>query len=178
MAKLLPVLLILIGVIAGGAAGFVVRPAPSEAVSEPEGEETKDATGDKEKTSKTAKASKTKEAAKEADSKLSFIKINNQFVVPIIKDDTVTAMVVLSISLETSDSETERIYNVEPKLRDVFLQVLFDHAYSGGFNGAFTVSPNMDVLRRDLLVSAQKIVGPAIHSILITDLVRQDVATP
>ena len=48
---------------------------------------------------------------------------------------------------------------MEPKLRDVFLQVLFDHANMGGFRGAFTRSDVLEPLRTALREAAQKHLG-------------------
>ena len=67
-----------------------------------------------------------------------YVKLNNQFVVPVVEDGRVAAMVVLSLSLEVEAGNTEAVYQREPKLRDAFLQVLFDHANVGGFCGSFT----------------------------------------
>jgi hypothetical protein len=68
------------------------------------------------------------------------------------------------------------VYRVEPKIRDAFLTVLFDHANSGGFDGAFTSSGSMEILRRALREAGQKAVGEAVVSdVLITGIVRQDV---
>ena len=63
----------------------------------------------------------------------------------------------------------------EPKLRDAYLQVLFDHANVGGFNGSFTSSGNMSILRRALLQTSQNLFGNLILDVLITDIARQDV---
>ena len=104
-----------------------------------------------------------------------FIKLNNQFVVPVVAAGRVEALVVLTLSLETALGLREAIYNREPKLRDAFLQVLFDHSNMGGFQGAFTRSNNLDVLRRALLEVAQREFGPNVFNVLIVDIARQDV---
>ena len=156
MGALLPIVLLILGVGAGVGAGFALRPAllaEGEVVVEHSEEAHVD----------------------ESASELSYVKINNQFVVPVIKQDRVSALVVLSLSLETLASETSAIYDREPKLRDAFLQVLFDHAYLGGFDGVYTASLAMDALRRSLLASARKVAGANISDVLITDIVRQDI---
>ncbi len=63
---------------------------------------------------------------------------------------------------------------MEPKLRDVFLRVLFDHANAGGFSGSFTKTTRMNTLRMGLLEAAQKALGPVVSDVLIVDVVRQD----
>jgi hypothetical protein len=103
-----------------------------------------------------------------------FVKLNNQFVVPVVEGGEVSALVILSLTVESALGTTERVYAQEPKLRDEFLQVLFDHANAGGFNGLFTGSNNLDVLRMALLEAAQGVLGNDALDILIVDIVRQD----
>ncbi|MEO9777873.1 MAG: flagellar basal body-associated FliL family protein [Sedimentitalea sp.] len=103
-----------------------------------------------------------------------FVKLNNQFVVPIVQADRVAALVVLSLSLETQAGARERVFEREPKLRDMFLRVLFDHANMGGFDGSFTRPGKLDVLRQSLADVAQKELGDDVESVLITDIARQD----
>lgn len=158
MKKLLPIILILIGVGAGGAAGFVLRPVP-----EPPTEEEIAA----------AEAEAAIEPEIDPDT-LAYVKLNNQFVVPVVEDDRVTSLVVLSISLETTPDQTEALYAREPKIRDEFLRVLFDHSYSGGFDGAFTASPNLDHLSEQLLTAVKRTTRSTVTDVLITDILRQD----
>lgn len=158
MKKILPLLLIIIGIGAGGAAGFVLRPEP-----EPPTEE------------EILEAAEEDASEPEVDpDTVAYVKLSNQFVVPVVENDKVTALVVLSISLETSSDQTELIYAREPKIRDEFLHVLFDHAYSGGFSGAFTASPNLDLLSEQLLLVVKKITKNIVSDVLITDILRQD----
>lgn len=116
-----------------------------------------------------------KEMAKpEAEDEPHYIAMQNQFVIPIVRDEKVGALVVLSLSLSVEPESDEAIFAREPKLRDAFLGVLFDHAHIGGFDGAFTESQRLSVLRVALLETAQAIVGPDVLDILITDIVRQE----
>ena len=100
--------------------------------------------------------------------------MNNQFVVPIVDEGRVSAMVVLSLSLEVEPGNTEAVYQREPKLRDAFLQVLFDHANIGGFSGSFTDVSNLVVLRTSLKEAASRVLGTVVVDVLITDIARQD----
>ena len=103
-----------------------------------------------------------------------FVKLSNQFVVPVVTDGRVSAMVVLSLTLGVAAGTTDATYAREPLLRDAFLQVLFDHANSGGFSGSFTDGSNLIVLRRNLKEAAVVVLGPAVEDVLITDIARQD----
>ena len=166
--KILPILLALIGLGAGIGGGLALRPDPAlvelDPCADPHGEDMKEMPSKNEEG----------EEGEEGESAFEYVKLNNQFVVPDLEDGRVAAMVVLSLSLEATTGSREVIYAKEPKLRDAFLQVLFDHANLGGFKGAFTDSGKMSALRKALLEVAQKNVGDEINDVLVIDIVRQD----
>lgn len=103
-----------------------------------------------------------------------YVTLDNQFVVPIVKDDKIDALIVLTVNIEVPAGGKDIVTLAEPKLRDKFLQVLFEHANLGGFSGNFTSSSNMRILREDLLAAARRVVGGNARDILILDIVRQD----
>ena len=160
--KLIPVLLALIGLGIGTGTGMFLRPAPEEPVAEgeaaAEGHDAAPAEGE--------------EADPEALPE--YVKMNNQFVVPVMDGGKVASMVILSLSLEVETGTSEQVYAREPKLRDVFLQVLFDHANAGGFQGSFTDGSNLVLLRKALMESASNILGVVVKDVLISDIARQD----
>lgn len=104
-----------------------------------------------------------------------YARMNNQFVVPVVMNDRVTALMVMSLSIEVETGGQEAVFSHEPRLRDAFLQVMFDHANIGGFNGAFTASSNMRILREALQDAADQVMRGHISDVLIVDIVRQDV---
>ena len=103
-----------------------------------------------------------------------YAKLENQFVVPIVTDEKISALVVMTITVEVPTGGKDIVLLTEPKLRDRFLDVLFEHANLGGFSGNFTSSSNMRALRGDLLAAARRVVGMNARDILILDIVRQD----
>lgn len=166
--KLLPVLLALLGLGGGIGAGLMLRPetkADDHAAAEgaPEGDH-----------ADTAEAPAEAGHEGEAETGPEYVKLNNQFVVPVVDEGRVAAMIVLSLSLEMAPGNTETVYDREPKLRDVFLQVLFDHANVGGFSGSFTDGSNLVVLRTSLKEAAALVLGTTVRDVLITDIARQD----
>ena len=176
MKKIGPVILALAGPALGAGAGLYLRPDAEGAAngkpSTSDGATAKAAdpaaAGGKEPT-----PAKTTEAG-QSEGQPEYVKLNNQFVVPVVENGAVVAMVILSLSLEVAPGSTEAIYAREPKLRDVFLQVLFDHANAGGFRGTFTDGSNLVVLRQALLEIAQRTLGDTVTDVLIVDIARQD----
>lgn len=142
--KLVPVLIALAGLGGGVGAGFALRPA-----AEPP-------------------------KAEEPPPPPEYAKLNNQFVVPVLSEGRVSSMVILSLSLEIAPGQAATVYAAEPKLRDAFLRVLFDHANAGGFRGSFTDGSNLVLLRQALGESAMGVLGDTVRGVLITDIVRQD----
>jgi len=96
-------------------------------------------------------------------------------VIPVVDDTRVAALVVVSLTVEVAQGRKEEVYIREPKLRDAFLQVFFDHANTGGFKGTFTNANNMNILRKALLETAIDTTGDLVSDVLIMDIARQDV---
>lgn len=156
MLKLLPIILPVLGLGAGVGAGVFMPPAPKQAL---------------ECTAPTETTAQTEPTL--PDTPVEYMKLNNQFVVPLITGDDVTSMVIVSLSLEITQGQQEAIYAIEPKLRDAFLRVLFDHASLGGFEGNFLSHLGLDTLRLALREIGQRTAGAVLHDVLIVDLVKQ-----
>lgn len=167
MGKILPILMAFVGVGAGVGAGVMLKPDPVEQSN------TADCTTQESNEGHTTPPPAVDEQGQELTPE--YVKMNNQFVIPVLKDGNMAALVVLSISLEVTPGGKEATFQREPKLRDAFNQVLFDHANSGGFDGVFTNSNKMVVLRDSLYEVAQKVAGPVVQDILINNIIRQDI---
>ena len=144
---LIPVLLFLVATGGGVGAGLFLRPAPDpqESAAPPPVKPPSD-----------------------------YVKLPNQFVVPYVENGRVQSLVIMSLSLEVPVGGTEATFAKEPKLRDGFLQVLYQHANAGGFQGNFTEAANLEPLRRALLEVAKSILADGVSDVLISELVRQD----
>ena len=182
MKKLLPVLIAIIGLAAGTAAGMFLRPAaetggkeaagPAEAGTGTDegGEGTPGATVESGKDE-----GETAPERRPGAEAVEYVKLNNQFVVPVVASGRVAALVVLSLSVEVPQGAREKVYAVEPRLRDALLQVMFRHANSGGFDGTFTAGEKMRDLRASLRKAAREVLGRTAQDVLVVDIVRQDV---
>ncbi len=170
MKKLvLPVVLLLVGSGAGAATGLFLLPPAAEEVDpaavacpEPAATGAEDLHG-------------ALPEPEPFDTPSAFVPLNNQFIVPVVEGDDVAALVILSLSLEVPEGQDEAVLAAEPRLRNAFLQVLFDHANTGGFDGAFTASERMRSLRLALDAASHEALGDLSRNVLIIDIVRQDV---
>lgn len=194
MKMLIPVILALIGLLGGLAAGHFLKPPPEEhaeagadghgAAAEHggdgghggddghgggHGDGHADMGGEDPRDIPTPEDHDPEEAAK-----YEYVQLDKQFVVPIVDQARVQAMIIMSLSIETTAEQRDLVHRREPKLRDVFLQVLFRHATSGGFDGVFTGGQVMADLRAALRDAGQGVLGEAAHDVLVTDIVRQD----
>ena len=170
---LLPLILVVFGTGGGIGAGLLLVPPPADEdliAETPCGDPPEESTNDP------AEASGEVAQSAALTEEREYARLNNQFVVPVVQEGKVTSLVVLSLSIEVETGAKENVFSHEPRLRDLFLQVLFDHANMGGFDGAFTASSNMRILRDALRQTAIRNVGGGITDVLIIDIVRQDVA--
>ena len=163
MHKILALILILLGVATGVAAGLVAK-VFSAAVDQKIAIELEPSRSDHRMESQTVGSSK----------KQVYVKLNNQFIIPLLEETSVNGLVAMSVSLELDYGYKEMVYSLEPKLRDAFLQILFDHANIGGFDGQFTDSINLDILRNNMFDAAKIILGDKVTDVFITDIARQD----
>ncbi|MGG7565032.1 flagellar basal body-associated FliL family protein [Rhodovulum sp. DZ06] len=193
MKKLLPILLAIIGLVGGLAAGHFLKPPPEEhaeagAEGAAEGGHGAEAAHgaddghggghgdghDEMAAEDPSDIPKPEDHDPEEAAQFQYVALDKQFVVPLVDKARVKAMIIMSLSIETKGDGVDIIRQREPKLRDVFLQVMFRHAQSGGFDGVFTGGQVMADLRSALRDAGQGVLGEAAHDVLVTDIVRQD----
>ena len=160
-ALLLPLVLLLVGLGAGVGAGIFLMPEdPPEEMEEAHTDGTEELED---------------EAGPDPNDPTEFARLSNQFIVPVVKGESVVALVVLSITIEVDVGTTQIVFTQEPKIRDAFLRVLFDHANVGGFDAGFTQAGTMAILRNGLKEASTRVLGTIVHDVLIVDIVRQEV---
>jgi hypothetical protein len=181
MKFLTPILLALFGLAAGVGAGVATRPAPAhepaevacaaphEAGAEAD-EAASDACPDGPDFVTTPAVAEKKPAAD-----LAYVTMDKPFVVPVFSDEKVTAMVVVSLSVETVLKAAPIVEGVKPRLRDSFLEAMFRHANSGGFDGSYTSGRKMEDLKSALLAAAHAVLDDTpVEEVLVTEIARQD----
>lgn len=151
MTKILPILLMVLGLAGGIGAGVLLRPDPPE-VSEAD------------------EAAPDPQVAPVASA---LYQLDGQFLVPLVEEGRVASLVIVELALQVDADAQDRVAMQEPLLRDRLLQILFDHANIGGFEGLFTSNNNMAILRRALLEGAQHVLKDStVKEVLITNILR------
>lgn len=172
MKKLLPIIMLLVGVGAGVGAGLALRPAP-----EPPAMDAEMAEGVEHAEEHDMKKEMKKEEKADGPPKgREYVELVDQFIIPVVNDSSVTSLILITLTLEVDSGATERVFQAEPRIRGALLQAMFDHANIGGFNGAFTNSSKLEPLRQTFVEVAQKVYGDEISDVLIVQITRQDVS--
>ena len=158
---LLPLVLAVVGVGAGAAGGMLLRPDAADAETGAEHD-----------------CPVAEESAEDIDdpgtTTSEYVKLNNQFVIPVIEDGRIAAMVITSLAVEVSTGQKALVYEHEPKLRDAYNEVFFLHANAGGFSGVFTDTARIDKLQLALTEVTQRLLGSAVKGVLVDSIMRQD----
>lgn len=103
-----------------------------------------------------------------------YLNFKRQFVVPVVKDDAVEALILLNIGIETPNGKRDDMYRLEPRFRDAFIRELLQLSDSGYFDSELTSSATYEVIRETLFRAASEINKEGVSDVLILDLSRQD----
>lgn len=187
MRILIPVVLLIMGLGGGIGAGVMLGGSPEEPMmdaetgssteemaSEEDSNETEDGEGDETSSEEPAGYADEGPVTPGSSENLEYVRLNNQFVVPVVRDAAVRHLVVMSLTVEIEAGQAELVFNREPRLRDAFLRVMFSHANAGGFEGSFTSPTSLNPLRSGLRDAAYDVLGSIVNDVLIVEIVRQD----
>jgi hypothetical protein len=172
MRLIIPVLLLLLGLGGGVGAGLMFGPSPEEE-AEADAETSTDDVGEL-GADVTSENSVSGGFERSDSGNTEYVRLQNQFIVPVVRDGSVRSLVVMTLTVEVGLGQGDTVFQHEPRLRDSFLRVLFAHANAGGFDGAFTEAVLIDPLRRGLKNAAASVLGEGVRDVLIVDISRQD----
>jgi flagellar FliL protein len=191
MKKFLPLLIPVVALVGGVAAGEMLRPDPegaSHAAAEapadghdadPESPADDHAPGDAghaepDPTSDHAAASDHGGGhGEEAVPAEGWFTFPSQFFVPLMRNGDMGALMILTLTIETPGAELAAMEQQEHRLRDALLRELLIHANTGGFDGNFTSEARLAPLRERLHKAAQASTDLTVKAVLIEDIARQ-----
>lgn len=169
MKKLLPTLLVLVGVAGGGAAGMMLKPA-AQAPGDGEGDPTESGHD----TGMGEPGDHGPEDISLADAPRDYVEIGEQMIVPVVEGDETRALMMFELALDVPVEMRDTVFLHEPRLRDAFLRELFAMSHTGAFLDTFTDDIIVEELRRKLLAAAQRLLGHEVADVLILDIMRQE----
>ena len=166
----LPMLLAILGFVGGAGAGWWMKP-PEDEPLHCIGQDGEELVGEICEETLAEEEADPGEPTGAEDSE--FLTLDRQFIVPVVSNDRVASMMVLTLNIEVAPGAVEDVFQQEPKLRDALLRALFEHAYTGGFGGDFTNERVMRELRRNLLIAARSVMGDDARDVLVADIIKQ-----
>lgn len=173
MRLIIPIILLLLGLGGGVGAGLMLGPHPDTG-SDPDPAEETTSDGEVQPDGGSASPGTPRGARTSESGETEYVRLQNQFIVPVVRDGSVRSLVVMTLTVEVTMGFGDMVFEHEPRLRDSFLRVLFAHANAGGFNGAFTEAVSIEPLRRGLRNAASSVLGEDVRDVLIVDISRQD----
>lgn len=187
MKKLVPMLIPVLALVGGVAAGEMLRPA-AEGVEHAAVEAPAEGHGETEAASDDHAAKETSDPAAPppADDHAAaadhgegpgpaegWFTFPSQFFVPLMRNGDMGAVMILTLTIEALGAELAAMEQQEHRLRDALLRELLIHANTGGFDGNFTSEARLAPLRDRLQKAAQASTDLTVKAVLIEDIARQ-----
>lgn len=154
---------LVVGVIGGGGAALFGQP-PSDLPEE-------GASGDG---SPAELAMGADDLPRPADGTRSYVPIGRQMIIPVVRGQRTTALVLFELALDVPQDLADRARALEPRLRDVFLRELFAMSHTGAFDETYTDMRVIEELRRNLRAAARRALGEDVAEVLVLDIIRQE----
>lgn len=108
-------------------------------------------------------------------SQVIYYKFSREFVVPVIRNNHIDSLVILHLSLEADSAISQRLFEMEPKLRDNIMTTLITISNDGRTFETITDVESYESIRSLVLMNLKTVVSSGIHNVLIMDMARQDV---
>lgn len=167
MKKLIPLIIAVVGLGGGLAAGTMLKPA--EPMMDIEHAEGMDDHGKAEMSAK----GKDKDAKGGDTSEYIYVGLEKPFFAPVMKNNHRSGLVRLDIHLEIPADLKDQVEQHEPKLRDGFLRAVMNFSHEGGFSRVHGADGFM-VLSDDLLLSARSVLGNDVKAVLIGEILTRE----
>lgn len=176
MKKILMMVLPILAFLGGAVGGDLLHGGTSAASEEPK-DGAEPAKGDAPADKKSEDAGENHAAGAETADKTNaadWFHFPDQFFVPILRNGSTSAVMVLSLTLEMPATARVSVEAQEHRLRDALLNELMIQSNTGAFDGNFTSASSLDSLKASLLAAARKAAGSDITGVLIEDIAKQE----
>jgi len=192
MKNIITAIIAIVCIVAGGVGGHFFRSMgssepkaekPSEEKSEGEHGETKEDHAKEEKKAD-KKGAKADGHGKSGDDGLGksgadsggviYFKFSREFVVPVVSQGRVTSLVILNLNLEADANMSQKLFEMEPKLRDNIMTTLITISNDGKTFESLTDVENYESIRSMVMMNLKSVMSTGIRNVLIMDMAKQD----
>lgn len=181
MKQLIPAIIAGVFILAGGAGGFFVKDMLSAKPAAASDEHVADEGGDGH--GKKADSEKKKDdkhggghGASDAKSgELTYYKFSREFVVPVVSNKRVDSLVILNLNLEVDSAVADKLYAIDPKLRDNIMTTLVSLSNEGEAMVSITDPANYELIRSTVLENLRVLVPEGLENVLILDMAKQHI---
>lgn len=173
MRKLIPIILALVGVGAGGAVGFVLKPQP-EAHEAADAEHAEAGPGEDAHGAAGYGGERAAIGAPGKATDSEYMPLSRKLIVPFRRQSGRKAFLALDVSLEVAPGEINHVEAHEPKLVDAFLRTLIAFAATGAFDDDSHAPHTLNELNHELKLAAQAVLGESVREVLIANMLTQD----
>lgn len=105
----------------------------------------------------------------------SYFDFSREFVIPILDDGQVSALVIININLEVDSSLSGKLFRMEPKLRDNIMTSLIGLTNDKRVFSDLTSVRNYETIRSVVLSNLRDEISSDIMNVLIVDIAKQDI---
>ena len=109
-----------------------------------------------------------------ASSDVIYYKFSREFVVPLMSNGRVKSLVILNINLEADSDVSDKLFAMEPKLRDNIMATLIALSNDGVTLEEVTDVNSYETIRTMILLNLEKVMSSGIRNVLILDMAKQD----
>ncbi|WP_018148344.1 flagellar basal body-associated FliL family protein [Henriciella marina] len=106
---------------------------------------------------------------------VTYYKFNREFIVPVTRGERVESLVIISLNLEIDEAVSDRLYGMEPKLRDNIMSTLIRLSNDGVALGDLTKPENYETIRSMTLANLREIIPTGLENVLILDMAKQHI---
>lgn len=103
-----------------------------------------------------------------------YFKFSREFVVPVVSGGRVTSLVILNLNLEADADMSQKLFEMEPKLRDNIMTTLITISNDGKTFESMTDVENYESIRSMVMMNLKSVMATGVHNVLIVDLAKQD----
>lgn len=103
-----------------------------------------------------------------------YYKFSREFVVPMIRESRVHSLVILNLNLEADAELSQKLFEMEPKIRDNMMTTLITLSNDGSTFESMTNVENYESIRSMLLMNLKTVMPTGVRNVLIVDFAKQD----